>query len=61
MLIYHTDTRVIRWHILTAMGVYDYFVLVEILTGEGDVERNLVDSAPFAWPVSVQLAKPKAE
>ena len=43
------------------MGVYDYFVLVEILTGDETVERNMVDSAPFAWPVSSQLAKPKAE
>ena len=50
-----------RWHILTAIGVYDYFILVEILIGDGTVEQNLQENSPFAWPVSRQLNKAVVE
>lgn len=42
---------------MTAIGVYDYFILLEILIGSGSVEQNLQENSPFAWPVSWQLSK----
>ncbi|MCJ1405276.1 hypothetical protein MMC11_008503 [Xylographa trunciseda] len=48
------------WHILTAVAVYIYFVLIEHLTAEIPVEESIEASSVYAWPVLSSLKGKKS-